>query len=75
MYVTTHVTFEDAGYDFPRTFADVSLREIVRKMRYLSPIVEIWTKRQYCNRLFITISYLLENVTGSWLGGDPPYQD
>ena len=75
-YMTTHVTLEDAashrtgqpGYDLPWAVTNDSLRDVVRKFRYLSPTAEIRTKWQYCNMMFIAISYLVEKVTGLWLG-------
>ena len=75
-YVTLHATVEDAlshrtglaGHDFSIFSANLSVRQVVRRMRYLPLTAEIRTRWQYCNMMFIAISHAIEIWTGMWLG-------
>jgi CubicO group peptidase (beta-lactamase class C family) len=75
-WTTTHVTLEDAlshragqpGHDLSWQGPNKSLRDVVHKFRYLPPTAEIRTKWQYCNMMYMTVSYFIEKMTGVWLG-------
>jgi CubicO group peptidase (beta-lactamase class C family) len=79
-YLTTHVTLEDAlshrsgmpRHDF--SYGDEyrghepSIKDIVRSLRHLPLTAELRTKWQYCNMMYVTVSHVMETVTGSFLG-------
>jgi CubicO group peptidase (beta-lactamase class C family) len=72
-WATEHITIEDAlshrtGY--PRhdlAFAD-TVREKVRLLRHLPMSAEPRVKFQYNNFMYATAGYLIETLTGKWLG-------
>ncbi|MCJ1313420.1 hypothetical protein MMC25_007098 [Agyrium rufum] len=74
-YATTHLTIEDAlshrtglpSHDYA-LISSSSPQEAVRRLRYLPFSAEIRTKFQYCNLGFVTISHVIETITGKWLG-------
>ena len=75
-YATSHVTLEDAASHrtgMPRHDAsyggpDFSIRDVVRSFRNLPMTREIRTEWQYCNMMYTTLSYVIETLTGQWLG-------
>ncbi|KAL8827756.1 MAG: hypothetical protein Q9191_002995 [Dirinaria sp. TL-2023a] len=76
VYATAHLTIEDAlshRTGMPRHndnwFGNnFTVREVVRNLRHLPLTEEIRTKFQYCNMMYVTISHVIETLTGSWLG-------
>jgi len=40
----------------------------VRSLRYLPLTAEPRTKFQYCNIMFVTVSHVVESLTGVWMG-------
>ena len=75
-YATTHVTLEDAAshrtgmprHDFSYGQPNATIRDMVRNLRNLPMTAEIRTKWQYCNMMFVTLAYVVETLTGMWLG-------
>ncbi|EXJ77110.1 hypothetical protein A1O3_10268 [Capronia epimyces CBS 606.96] len=74
-YATSHVTLEDAlshrtglpGHVLTLG-APGTLQDVARGLRHLKMNKEIRTKWQYQNAMFVTLSYMIETVTGEWLG-------
>ncbi len=79
-YFTTHITIEDIlthRSGMPRHDSSygghydghyVTSKDVVRSLRYLPLTAELRTKWQYCNMMYVVASYLIETLTGSWLG-------
>ncbi|KAF2757736.1 beta-lactamase/transpeptidase-like protein [Pseudovirgaria hyperparasitica] len=75
-YATLHVTLEDAlshrtgmpRHDSSYGGANVTLKDIVLGLRHLPMTAEVRTKFQYCNLMFITLSYVVEKLTDMSLG-------
>ncbi|KAL8868157.1 MAG: hypothetical protein Q9174_005175, partial [Haloplaca sp. 1 TL-2023] len=75
-YATEHVTLEDAAshrtgmprHDASYGWPGSELRDVVRNLRNLPMTAEIRTRFQYCNMMFMTLSHIIETLTGSWLG-------
>ena len=75
-YSTLHATIEDAlshrtgmpGHDLSWFHKNVSIESGVQSFRHLPLTAELRTRWQYCNLMFITVSYLVESWTGKWLG-------
>ncbi|MCJ1359335.1 MAG: hypothetical protein MMC33_009336 [Icmadophila ericetorum] len=75
-YVTTHATLEDIlshrtgmpRHDLSYGKPGEGIRDLVRNLRNLPMTAEIRTKWQYCNMMFIVASYIIETLTGKWLG-------
>ena len=75
-YASTHVTLEDAAshrtgmprHDFSYGGSVSSLRDVVRNLRHLPMTAEIRDRFQYCNMMYVTLSYVIEFLTRSWLG-------
>ncbi|KAL8783326.1 MAG: hypothetical protein Q9213_004701 [Squamulea squamosa] len=75
-YATPHVTFEDAAshrtgmprHDSSYGGPKYSVRDVVRNLRNLPMTAEIRVRAQYCNMMYMTLSYVIETLTGSWLG-------
>lgn len=44
------------------------MKEIMHNFRYLPRETEMRTKWEYCNLGFIVVSYIIEKLTGQWLG-------
>lgn len=74
-YATAHVTLEDAlsnrtgmaGQEL--TLGRLgTVRDAVRCLRHFKMNKEIRTTWQYCNAMFIAVGYMVEVVTGEWLG-------
>ncbi|KAF9881432.1 hypothetical protein CkaCkLH20_00578 [Colletotrichum karsti] len=73
-WATEHITLEDAlshrtGYprhDFASTAT--TAEEMVRNLRNLPMTAEPRAKYQYSNKMFGVMGYLIETLTGSWLG-------
>ena len=80
-YFTEHVTIEDAlshRSGMPRH--DISyggtdekgekrgVRDLVRSLRDLPLSAPLRTKFQYCNMMYVTVSHVIESLTGVWLG-------
>ncbi|KAL8735330.1 MAG: hypothetical protein Q9166_000875 [cf. Caloplaca sp. 2 TL-2023] len=75
-YATAHVTLEDAAshrtgmprHDSSYGGPNFGLRHVVRNLRNLPMTAEIRTRSQYCNMMYMTLSHVVETLTGSWLG-------
>jgi len=75
-YATSHVTFEDAlshrtgmpRHDYSYGMPNATLENLVRSMRHLPMTGELREKFQYCNIMFGMVSYVIETITGVWLG-------
>ncbi|KAL8731901.1 MAG: hypothetical protein Q9181_004152, partial [Wetmoreana brouardii] len=75
-YATTHITLEDAAshrtgmprHDSSYGGSGFELRDVVQNLRNLPLTAEIRTRFQYCNMMYMTLSYVIERLTGSWLG-------
>ncbi|KAL8801745.1 MAG: hypothetical protein Q9200_006842 [Gallowayella weberi] len=75
-YATAHVTLEDAAshrtgmprHDASYGGSNFSLRDLVRNLRHLPMTAELRIRFQYCNMMYMTLSYIIETLTGSWLG-------
>jgi CubicO group peptidase (beta-lactamase class C family) len=73
---TQHVTFEDAmshrtglpRHDLACGIPDRTLRETVRSMRHLPLTAPLRTTFQYGNLMWATVGYVVEHLTGQWLG-------
>ena len=76
VYATAHLTIEDAlshrtgmpRHDDSWAGNNLTVREVVRNLRHLPLTEEIRTKFQYCNMMYVTISHVIETLTGTWLG-------
>lgn len=75
-YATGHVTLEDAlshrtgmpRHDSSYGGPNATLKGLVRSVRHLPLSAEIREEWQYCNIMFMTLSYMIETVTSSRLG-------
>ncbi|KAK8075543.1 hypothetical protein PG997_010206 [Apiospora hydei] len=72
-WATAHITLEDAAShrtgSAPHDLAFVkSSRDQVRRLRYLPLAAEPRQRFQYNNHMFTTLGYLVETLTGTWLG-------
>jgi CubicO group peptidase (beta-lactamase class C family) len=80
-YFTEHITIEDAlshrtgmpRHDFSYGGTNENgekrgLRDLVRSLRHLPLTAPLRTKFQYCNMMYVTVSYVIETLTGVWLG-------
>ncbi|OLN87552.1 Protein flp [Colletotrichum chlorophyti] len=72
-WATAHVTLEDAlshrsGYPRHDLASAETTRETVRLLRHLPMSAEPRMKFQYSNKMFAAMGYLIEVLTGSWLG-------
>ena len=75
-YATNHITLEDAlshrtglpRHDLSYGGPNYTLRDAVRSLRYLPTTAELRTKFQYCNIMYKVVSYVIETLTGMWLG-------
>ncbi|KAF6824029.1 penicillin-binding protein [Colletotrichum musicola] len=72
-WATAHVTLEDAlshrtGYPRHDLASQPTTREEVRSLRNLPMSAEPRQKFQYCNKMFGVAGYLIETLTGKWLG-------
>ncbi|KAJ6441533.1 penicillin-binding protein [Purpureocillium lavendulum] len=79
-WATDHLTLEDAvshRTGMPRhdmsSIHDIGgrpavPRDIVRSFRHLPMTAEARVKFQYCNLMFVTLSHVIESLTGKWLG-------
>jgi CubicO group peptidase (beta-lactamase class C family) len=75
-YVTTHATLEDAlshrtgmpRHDFSYGGRGWTVKDVVYNLRNLPLTAEIRQQWQYCNMMFMTLSHVIETLTGSWLG-------
>lgn len=81
LYSTAHVTIEDAlshrtgmpAHDGSYGGTDEKgekrgVRDLVRSLRHLPLTAPLRTKFQYCNMMFVAVSYVVETLTGVWLG-------
>lgn len=76
VYATAHLTIEDAlshrtgmpRHDGSWIGNSQTVREVVRNLRNLPLTEELRTKFQYCNLMYVTMSHVVETLTGSWLG-------
>lgn len=75
-YATTHVTLEDAlshrtgmpGHDASYGGPNWTVKDVARSLRHLPMTAEIRQKWQYCNMMYMTMSHVIETLTGHWLG-------
>ncbi|KAL8755096.1 MAG: hypothetical protein Q9199_003885 [Rusavskia elegans] len=75
-YATAHVTLEDAAshrtgmprHDSSYGGSKFGLRDVVRNLRHLPMTAELRLRFQYCNMMYMTLSHVVEVLTGSWLG-------
>jgi len=75
-YATAHMTIEDIlshrtglpRHDITLVTANTTISRIISNLRYLPPTAEPRTKFQYSNLMFITAGYIVESLTGTWLG-------
>ena len=47
---------------------DFAVKDVVRSLRNLPMTAELRTRWQYCNMMYMTLSHVIETLTGSWLG-------
>jgi CubicO group peptidase (beta-lactamase class C family) len=79
-YATTHTTIEDAlshrtglprhDFSYGGTYDGHKgmPKDVVRSLRHLPLTAEPRTRFQYCNIMFVVASYVIETLTGMWLG-------
>ena len=75
-YATAHVTIEDAlshrtgmpRHDGSYGGLNWTVRDVARSLRHLPMTGEIRQKWQYCNMMYMTMSHVIETLTGRWLG-------
>ena len=75
-YATTHVTLEDIlshrtgmpRHDLSYGGRISTPRDVVRNLRNLPMTAEIRTTWQYCNMMYVTAGYVVDTLTGMWLG-------
>ena len=75
-YATSHVTLEDAlshrtgmpRHDFSYGGPNATLESLVRSLRYLPMSAELRERWEYCNMMFCMVSYVVEKLSGMWLG-------
>lgn len=80
-YLTDHVTIEDAlshrtgmpRHDFSYGGVDErgekrDVRDLVRSLRELPVSAGVRVRFQYCNMMFVVVSYVVERLMGVWLG-------
>ncbi|KAH8665971.1 beta-lactamase/transpeptidase-like protein [Tricladium varicosporioides] len=80
-YLTTHITLEDTlshrtglpAHDFSYGGVDEKgvkrdVRDVVRSLRHLPLTRGLRERYQYCNVMFVVASYVVEKVSGMWLG-------
>ena len=73
-WATAHITLEDAlshrtGYPSHNMGINNSdPQECVRRLRHLPMSAEPRVKWQYSNYMFTTVGYVIERLTGQWLG-------
>lgn len=78
-YATAHATLEDAlchrlglgpsnlNYGGEK-FEDYTLRDAIRSLRHLAMTEELRAKFQYLNLGYMVVQYVVENLTGKWIG-------
>lgn len=75
-YATAHITLEDAlshrtgmpRHDSSYGGENQTIGKMIRRLRYLPMTAELREEWQYCNIMFVVVSYVIETLTGSWLG-------
>lgn len=79
-HATTHTTIEDilshrtgmprhdSSYGGTYDGHEGTPRDYVRALRYLPLSAELRTRYQYCNMMYVTAAYVIETLTGFWLG-------
>lgn len=75
-YATSHITLEDAlshrtgmpRHDNSYGWPNATLEGVVRNLRHLPMTRELREEWQYCNMMFIMVSYVIEKLTDMWLG-------
>lgn len=75
-YATNHITLVDAlshrtgvpRHDLSWVNSDPTLKEMVRKLRYVPLSREIRTEWQYCNLMFSAVTLALETITSTAMG-------
>ena len=75
-YSTNHLTLQDAlshrtgmpRHDLSYGQEGSTTRDIVRSIRYLPLTKPLRTTFQYCNIMVATMGYVIEQLTGQWLG-------
>lgn len=71
-YASNHTTPRDLAchrtglprHDLMMYKADLSLAELIRRIRFLEPNMEFRSAMQYQNQMFMTLGYLIEKITG-----------
>lgn len=74
-YITTHATLEDAlshrtgmpRHDYSYGGKTATPEDVVRNLRNLPLTAEIRQTFQYCNMMFVTLSHVIEKLTGKCL--------
>ncbi|OAQ88919.1 penicillin-binding protein [Purpureocillium lilacinum] len=79
-WATGHITLDDAvshrtgmprhdnSWHQERDGNETSIKDIVRNLRNLPPAVEPRVEWHYCNLMYVTLSHVVETLTGRWLG-------
>jgi CubicO group peptidase (beta-lactamase class C family) len=79
-HITNHITIEDTlshrtgmprhdmSYGGTLNGRNQTVRDLVRSLRHLPLSAELRSKYQYCNMMYVVAAYVIETVTGSWLG-------
>lgn len=79
-WATAHVTLNDAashrtglgrhdlGAQAVRGGRQLTPRDVARDMRHLAMTAEPRVQWSYCNFMYTTLGYIVETVTGQWLG-------
>lgn len=75
-WATRHVTIEDMlshrtgmpRHDLAYGAPNLTAENVVKMMRHLPMTEEPRVRFQYCNMMFTTAGYIIESLTGRWLG-------
>lgn len=75
-YATSHITLEDAmshhtgmpRHDNSYGWPNATLEEVVKNLRHLPMTRELREQWQYCNMMFMVVSYVIEKLADMWLG-------
>lgn len=75
-YATSHITLEDAlshrtgmpRHDNSYGWPNATLGGVVKNLRHLPMTSELREDWQYCNMMFMMVSYVIEKLTDMWLG-------
>ncbi|KAJ6439387.1 penicillin-binding protein [Purpureocillium lavendulum] len=79
-WATNHITLDDAAshrtgmprhdnsWHRERDGNATTIKDIVRNLRNLPPALEPRVEWHYCNLMYVTLSHVIETLTGRWLG-------